>query len=73
MILLRTFAYATVNRGDSILLIGGACDGDDSSRIAKYTFDKWTTVGNLQTSRRGHRAIADKNGRVFVVGGQGHL
>lgn len=67
------FAYATVSRGDSILLIGGACDGNDSSRIAKYTFDDWTEVGNLQTSRRAHRAIADGNGRVFVVGGEGRL
>ena len=44
-----------------------------TSRIAKYTLDEWTEVGNLQTSRRAHRATADGNGRVFVVGGEGRL
>ena len=58
------------SKDDSVLLIGGACDGDDTSRIAKYTFDEWTEVGNLQTSRW---ATADGNGRVFVVVGEGRL
>ena len=39
-----------------------------SSLIAKYTIDKWESVGNLQAVRRAHRAIANDD-RIYVVGG----
>lgn len=61
-----------VSLKDSILLIGGSCDGVTSTRIAKYTLstfvEQWIELGNLQEPRKGHRAI--RNGdRVYVIGG----
>ena len=60
-----------VSLESSVFVIGGACDASsrmDSSRIAKYTLDKWTEVGNLQTARYGPSAISNGN-RIYVVGG----
>jgi len=62
------YRYGVISRKSSVLIIGGRCDGDDSSLIAKYTIDKWEHVGNLQNSRHGHRAIANDD-RIYVVGG----
>ena len=62
-----------ISRESSVFVIGGACDasiGTGSSRIAKYTLDKWTEVGNLQTDRYGPSAISNGN-RIYVVGGDG--
>ena len=64
--------YGVVSRKSSVLIIGGVCDDIPSSSIAKYTIDKWERVGNLQNSRRGHRAIANED-RIYVVGGDGTL
>ena len=52
--------------------MGGQCDGSDSSLIARYIINKWERVGNLQNSRRGHRAISNGD-RIYVVGGSGTL
>ena len=52
------------------MIIGGNCDGSASSLISKYTIDQWERVGNLQDSRRYHRAIANDD-RIYVVGGEG--
>ena len=60
--------YAMVRSQSSLLLMGGVCDGDFSSLIAKYSSNRWKRVGNLKDSRRGHRAIANNN-RIYVVGG----
>ena len=51
------------------MIIGGYCDSSQSSRIAKYTFDKWELVGNLQKDRYGPRAILNGN-KMYVVGGE---
>ena len=64
--------YGVISRKDSVLIIGGRCDGSHSSKIYEYTLDKWTAVGNLQAGRRGHRAIANGD-RFYVVGGYGTL
>ena len=64
--------YAVISRQSSVLVIGGKCDGSQSSLVSKYTIDKWERVGNLQNSRRGHRAIANED-RIYVVGGSGTL
>ena len=64
--------YGVISRKSSVLIIGGLCDGNSSSLIAKYTIDQWERVGNLQKSRAYHRAIADDN-RIYVVGGFGIL
>ena len=64
--------YGVISRKSSVLIIGGRIDGKDSSLIAKYTIDKWELVGNLQTPRNGHRAIANGD-RIYVVGGHGKL
>ena len=64
--------YGVISRKSSVLIIGGICDGSDSSLIAKYTDDKWEPVGNLQHSRRAHRAISNGD-RIYVVGGEGIL
>ena len=66
------YNYGVISRKSSVLIIGGWCDGTSSSSIAKYTIDKWERVGNLQNSRRGHRAIANED-RIYVVGGSGTL
>ena len=71
--MLLTFSiryYGVISRKGSVLIIGGNCDGSDSSKIYEYTLDKWAAVGNLQAVRRGHRAIANGD-RFYVVGGGG--
>ena len=65
------YRYAAVSSGSSVLIIGGGCDGDTgwgSTRIAKYTIDKWELVGNLQKDRFSPRAIVNLD-RIVVVGG----
>ena len=52
------------------MIIGGGCQSEYSPRIAKYTLDKWTEVGNLQKARYGSRAILNGD-RMYVVGGGG--
>ena len=64
--------YGVISRKSSVLIIGGFCDDKISSSIAKYTIDKWESVGNLQKSRHAHRAIANQD-RIYVVGGLGTL
>jgi len=66
---MRIHSYGIVNRESSVFIFGGECDRDVSSRIAKYTLDKWEHVGNLQKERWVHRAISNGN-RIFVVGGR---
>ena len=66
------YDYGVISRKSSVLIIGGYCDGSVSSLIAKYTIDKWEHVGNLQNSRRSHRAIANGD-RIYVVGGYASL
>ena len=68
--------YGVVNRGDSVLFIGGFCADSGllslSSRIAQYSMsfnsDSWEEVGNLQSVRGDHRAIANGD-RFYVIGG----
>ena len=69
-ILLRICNYAVVSRESSVLIIGGTCQSVYSTRVAKYTLDKWTEVGNLQKARNGPRAILNGD-RMYVVGGAG--
>ena len=64
--------YGVISRKSSVLIIGGYCDGRDSSLIAKYTIDQWERVGNLQNIRHAHRAIANED-RIYVIGGSGTL
>ena len=59
-----------ISRESSVLIIGGQCDSAHTSRIAKYTLDKWTEVGNLQKARYAPRAILNGD-RMYVVGGGG--
>ena len=69
-ILLRIYRYAVVSRESSVFIIGGYCDNSATTRIAKYTLDQWTQVGNLQTGRHAPRAIQNGD-RIYVVGGEG--
>ena len=62
--------YGVISRQSSVLIVGGSCDGSQSSLIAKYIIDKWERVGNLQDTRYFHRSIA-KDDRIYVVGGHG--
>ena len=65
------YRYAVVSRGSSVYIIGGQCNGGVyASRIAKYTEDEWTEVGNLQTGKYAPRAISNGD-RFYVVGGRG--
>ncbi len=64
------YGFGVISRKSSVLIIGGRCDDNDSSLIAKYTIDNWEHVGNLQEARNGHRAIANDD-QMFVVGGWG--
>ena len=72
--LFRIYKYGVISRESSVLIFGGFCadgeSGSSSSRIAKYTLDKWEQVGNLQQNRYEHRAIANGD-RIYVVGGSG--
>ena len=65
------FRYAVVSRKSSVLIFGGQCDDErSSSRIAKYTLNQWTDVGNLKAGRYAPSAISNGN-RIYVVGGDG--
>ena len=66
----RIYRFAVISRDSSVFIIGGGCDSSHTSRIAKYTLDAWTEVGNLQTTRYGPRAIQNGD-RIYVVGGIG--
>ena len=68
----RISRYGVISRKSSVLIIGGVCDGSKFSSISKYNINKWESVGNLQTSRYGHRAIANED-RIYVIGGYGTL
>ena len=68
--MLRICNYAIVSRESSVLVIGGTCQSVYSTRVAKYTLDQWTEVGNLQKARNGPRAILNGD-RMYVVGGAG--
>ena len=57
-----------VSHNFAVWILGGYCDGDSYSLIAKYTLDIWEQVGNLQRSNRGLRAISNGD-RFYVVGG----
>ena len=63
-------SYGVISRKSSVLIIGGYCDGSESSLIAKYTNDNWERVGNLHHTRGRHRVIANQD-RFYVVGGSG--
>ena len=65
----RIYQFAVISRDSSVFIIGGGCDSSHTSRIAKYTLDAWTEVGNLQTTRYGPRAIQNGD-RIYVVGGE---
>ena len=62
--------YGTISRQASVLIFGGRIDSSDSSLIAKYTDNKWESIGNLQDSRDRHRAIVNDD-RLYVIGGSG--
>ena len=68
--------YGVISRQSSVMIIGGYCDGKDSSLIAKYTigdgWDNWKRIGNLQNFRQWHRAIANDD-RIYVTGGYGKV
>ena len=57
-----------ISLDSAVYVLGGYCDGKASSRIAKFTINTWTDIGNLEQARFGHRAITD-SGRFYVVGG----
>ena len=52
------------------MVIGGSCDGNESSQVAKYTASSnaWTNAGSLIDARSGHRAVLNGN-RIHVIGG----
>ena len=62
--------YGVVSMQDAVFLFGGYCDTvRGTSRVSKYTIDKWEEVGNLQNTRYGPRTILNGD-RIFVVGGE---
>ena len=63
------FRYALVSRTSSVFIFSGRCDGKDSARMAKYTLDQWTEVGNLKSARYGPSAISNGD-RIYIVGGR---
>ena len=66
----RINSYAMVSLATSIMIIGGNCDANESSQIAKYTLssNSWSNAGSLLVARQGHRAIINGN-RIHVIGG----
>ena len=64
--------YATVTTSQGALIIGGNCwgsDPEDEGRVvALYNDDGWKRLADLQTQRKGHRAIVNGD-KVFVIGG----
>ena len=66
----RINSYGVVSLATSIMIIGGNCDGNESSQIAKYTSssNSWSNAGSLIIARQGHRGIINGN-RIHVIGG----
>ena len=54
------------------MIIGGNCWGsepeDEGRVVALYNEDGWKRLADLQTQRKGHRAIVNGD-KVFVIGG----
>ena len=63
--------YATVTTSQGALIIGGYCSGcspGEVATVASYNEDGWKKLDDLQSERRGHRAIVNGD-KVFVIGG----
>ena len=65
--------YATVTTSQGALIIGGICyycqsDVVPVATVASYNEDGWKKLDDLQSKRRGHRAIVNGE-KVFVIGG----
>ena len=61
--------YAAVTTNQGALFIGGYSGGDVAT-VACYNNPGWSKLDDLQSARRGHRAIINGD-KVYVVGGSG--
>ena len=65
--------YATVTTSQGALFIGGYSGAQhraDVATVACYNKAGWSKLDDLQSIRRGHRAIINGD-KVYVVGGVG--
>ena len=60
-------SYATITTSQGALFIGGYSDGNVAT-VACYNNAGWSKLDDLQSIRRGHRAIINGD-KVYVVGG----
>ena len=64
------WAYAIVNRENSVLIFGGQCSLTGfSSRVVKYAFNDWNQIGNLHSYRDGLVAI-NMDDQIYIIGGR---
>ena len=63
-------AYATVTTSQGALIIGGSDGTNDVATVACYNNAGWSRLDDLQSTRRGFRAIINGD-KVFVIGGYG--
>ena len=64
--------YATVTTEQGAVIIGGrkGSDYSDVATVACFNNSGWSRLDNLQSPRRGHRAIINGD-KVYVIGGYG--
>ena len=57
-----------VSTDNSVIVIGGYSDGENSNIIAQFKDNGWSNVGELLQARLGHASIRINN-EIYVVGG----
>ena len=60
--------YSVASTSEAAFVVGGWLAGSDSDEIAKFQNNKWSSFGNLQRGRHGHRIITYVDD-IMVFGG----
>ena len=67
--------YGAVGQEDSVIVIGGFCDGERTKEVQRFTltpseqYNGWKYLGTLQNSRGFSRGIIN-DGQLFIIGGR---
>ena len=57
-----------VSTENSVIVIGGYSDAENSNIIARFADNVWSNVGELVQARLGHASILINN-EIYVLGG----
>jgi len=61
-------SYSMVSTENSVIVIGGYSDAENSNIIARFADNVWSNVGELVQARLGHASILINN-EIYVLGG----